>query len=348
MTGSAFFFDNQYVEYAPHDMLADALLRENIWKWHESYALGRPEGLYCGIGRCGSCRVSINSQPNRLLCITPARPNQIVHTYQTGEWPMPAASQKRNLPLVRHKVPVTIVGAGLAGRSMQRSLAQAHVLSLLIDERPWRIRNHDAHELTGSVVGMWSHPHGMRLWADCGDYTADVVARTVILATGAVVVPPLVPGGRLPRVFTWDALNALCERGATLAPGGIILGPALVPQWVHDLAASLNTSIERWDSADMISISQGPPGEIEVSLGISRVLRGPWVALGGEVTPSLELYRAWGGPARTWSKRTGAAWGKDGSVCGLGAVVNPNARDDEVQAAAKHILTHHLWEEHAP
>jgi len=42
--------------------------------------LGQPRGLYCGIGLCQECRMTINGVPNTQACLTLATPGTQVET----------------------------------------------------------------------------------------------------------------------------------------------------------------------------------------------------------------------------------------------------------------------------
>jgi len=44
---------------------------ERVLGWHEE--TGRPRGLYCGIGQCFECRVTVDGQRDRRACLVPVR-----------------------------------------------------------------------------------------------------------------------------------------------------------------------------------------------------------------------------------------------------------------------------------
>lgn len=39
-----------------------------------------PRGVFCGIGRCFSCLVTVDGQPDVRACVTPARPGMRIET----------------------------------------------------------------------------------------------------------------------------------------------------------------------------------------------------------------------------------------------------------------------------
>lgn len=45
---------------------------------------GQPRGIFCGIGICFDCLVTVDGQPNVRACITPVRQGMIVRTTPAG------------------------------------------------------------------------------------------------------------------------------------------------------------------------------------------------------------------------------------------------------------------------
>jgi D-hydroxyproline dehydrogenase subunit gamma len=39
---------------------------------------GRPRGLYCGIGLCGECGMTVDGRPSVRVCVEPAAPGSVV------------------------------------------------------------------------------------------------------------------------------------------------------------------------------------------------------------------------------------------------------------------------------
>jgi aerobic-type carbon monoxide dehydrogenase small subunit (CoxS/CutS family) len=42
--------------------------------------MGVPRGLFCGIGVCFDCLVTIDGTPNQRACLVPAHPDMVVTT----------------------------------------------------------------------------------------------------------------------------------------------------------------------------------------------------------------------------------------------------------------------------
>jgi predicted molibdopterin-dependent oxidoreductase YjgC len=63
--------------------IAAVLLDTGHASWRETRVAGRPRGLFCGIGVCFDCLVTVNGRPNQRACVTPARPGDAI-TAQHG------------------------------------------------------------------------------------------------------------------------------------------------------------------------------------------------------------------------------------------------------------------------
>jgi predicted molibdopterin-dependent oxidoreductase YjgC len=49
------------------------------------YSHGRPRGLYCAIGNCGSCVATVNGKANVRTCITPLEEGMVIEMQHKGE-----------------------------------------------------------------------------------------------------------------------------------------------------------------------------------------------------------------------------------------------------------------------
>jgi predicted molibdopterin-dependent oxidoreductase YjgC len=61
------------------ETIAGALLASGRRAWRHTRH-GQPRGLYCGIGLCFDCLVTVNGTPNVRACLTPVTPGMIVET----------------------------------------------------------------------------------------------------------------------------------------------------------------------------------------------------------------------------------------------------------------------------
>ncbi|MFI7026335.1 (2Fe-2S)-binding protein [Micromonospora sp. NPDC049900] len=57
-----------------------ALTAAGVLSWRNTRVGGRPRGLFCGIGICFDCLVTVNGQPSLRACLVPATPGDDVRT----------------------------------------------------------------------------------------------------------------------------------------------------------------------------------------------------------------------------------------------------------------------------
>ncbi|PDM38900.1 (2Fe-2S)-binding protein [Parageobacillus yumthangensis] len=75
-----FYFNGQYYEAYEGETIAAALLANNIriLRFHEESGTAR--GIYCNIGHCFECRVTVNGCNNVRACITLVEENMDIHS----------------------------------------------------------------------------------------------------------------------------------------------------------------------------------------------------------------------------------------------------------------------------
>ncbi|MEV7087409.1 (2Fe-2S)-binding protein [Streptomyces sp. NPDC093085] len=78
----AFTFDGQDVPAEPGQSVAAALIASGRRSWRTTRVEGRPRGVFCGIGVCFDCLVTINRRPNHRACLAQARPGDTVTTQE--------------------------------------------------------------------------------------------------------------------------------------------------------------------------------------------------------------------------------------------------------------------------
>ena len=64
----SFVFDGETVPYLPSDSIASALLRADVLSLRRS-RLDEPRGIFCGIGVCNECLVTVGDSPNQRACL---------------------------------------------------------------------------------------------------------------------------------------------------------------------------------------------------------------------------------------------------------------------------------------
>lgn len=66
-----FFFDGTPMTGHAGEPIAAALLAVGIRTLRHTRREGTPRGVYCGIGHCFECRVTVNGVPGIRSCLTP-------------------------------------------------------------------------------------------------------------------------------------------------------------------------------------------------------------------------------------------------------------------------------------
>lgn|SRR5574341_2452110 len=66
------------------ETIAGALLASGRRAWRRS-PHGQPRGLFCGIGLCFDCLVTVNGTPKVRACLTPVAVGMVVETESTSE-----------------------------------------------------------------------------------------------------------------------------------------------------------------------------------------------------------------------------------------------------------------------
>lgn len=63
-----FHLDGRPVAYVPGQTLGAALVAEGTVSWRTTRGAGRPRGLFCGIGVCYDCLLTVEGSPNQRAC----------------------------------------------------------------------------------------------------------------------------------------------------------------------------------------------------------------------------------------------------------------------------------------
>jgi predicted molibdopterin-dependent oxidoreductase YjgC len=79
--------DGEIVQCFEGETVAAAMLTERGPVTRTSSRLGKPRGLYCGIGVCFECTVTVDGRPNVRACQTPVRDGMQVQSQEgLGVW----------------------------------------------------------------------------------------------------------------------------------------------------------------------------------------------------------------------------------------------------------------------
>jgi predicted molibdopterin-dependent oxidoreductase YjgC len=80
MSGFTIRFDGAPVAAAPGQTVAAVLWAAGFRSWRTTRGAAAPRGLFCGIGVCFDCLVTIDGVRNQRACLVPARPGMEVAT----------------------------------------------------------------------------------------------------------------------------------------------------------------------------------------------------------------------------------------------------------------------------
>jgi sarcosine oxidase subunit alpha len=72
--------DGQAVTAYDGETIAAVLLAAGIRIFRHAPKTGQPRGLYCGMGICYDCLVTVNSEPNIRACLTPVTNGMLIET----------------------------------------------------------------------------------------------------------------------------------------------------------------------------------------------------------------------------------------------------------------------------
>ena len=250
-------FDGRVLPATPGQTVAGVLWAAGVRSWRTTRDRCTPRGLFCGIGVCFDCLVTIDGVPNQRACLVPARSAMTVTT-QTGIDPgheRPAPAPRAARPARTKKYDIAVVGAGPAGLAAAVTAVQAGCRVALLDAAPrlggqfWRHRDGDGSghrawktfsrlrtALAGSTVdyrpdaAVWFVENGPPFTLHTND--GAVTAERVILATGAYDRSLPFPGWDLPGVVTLGAAQALLKGSGVPIGKRVVIagaGPFLLP-----------------------------------------------------------------------------------------------------------------------
>ncbi|MCE0503997.1 2Fe-2S iron-sulfur cluster-binding protein [Roseivivax sp. GX 12232] len=258
----SFTFDGQEVSCAPGSSLAAALTEAGVRGFRETEK-GKPRGIFCGMGVCQDCLVSVDGRPNQRACMTATAPGMTVA-------PQPARPALTAPPAVNrsaHRLTprVLVVGGGAGGLSAAIAARETGAEVVLLDERKVPGGQYfkqsarpeaaplDAQQAEGQAlvarardagvtilpeVTVWGAFDGPEILAADPGAVYAIRPGALIVATGAYERPAMIPGWTLPGVMTVGAAQTLWRSYGTLPGARVALfgnGP-LVAQVALELA----------------------------------------------------------------------------------------------------------------
>lgn len=91
-----FTFDGKTYEGFAGDTIASALLASGIRTLRVHEEAGAPRGIYCNIGHCYECRVTVDDEPGVRACLQPIKTNMVVKSGKIQ--PAPLKPNGEDLP----------------------------------------------------------------------------------------------------------------------------------------------------------------------------------------------------------------------------------------------------------
>ncbi len=82
MSEATFFFDGRALPFRDGQSVGAALTAAGVRSWRTTRVARRPRGLFCGIGVCFDCLVTIDGIPNERACLVPVHPGMQVSTQE--------------------------------------------------------------------------------------------------------------------------------------------------------------------------------------------------------------------------------------------------------------------------
>ena len=241
MADKTFRFEGQDVRAKEGQSLAAALTEAGHRAFRQT-AKNAERGIFCGMGVCQDCLVTVDGMPNQRACMTPAQDGMEV-TRQVALPEFGDAPDATSEKAVHLTPDVLVIGGGAGGLSAAIAAAQAGASVALLDERKVAGGQYYKQAANGNILDN-QQADGARLLAEAKASGAEIISgvelwgafdgllflgqrestpvvarpKTAIIATGAYERPITVPGWTLPGVMTTGAAQTLWRSYQTL-PG---------------------------------------------------------------------------------------------------------------------------------
>lgn len=80
-------FDGRDLAAIDGEPVAATLLAHGLRAFRTMPESASPRGLFCGVGRCVDCLLTIDGEPNARACVTPVRDGMTIESQRgLGEW----------------------------------------------------------------------------------------------------------------------------------------------------------------------------------------------------------------------------------------------------------------------
>ncbi|WP_458097871.1 FAD-dependent oxidoreductase [Roseomonas sp. WA12] len=250
--GGTFTFDGSPVELLPGETIAAALAAAGQVALRRDRK-GETRGLWCGMGACFDCVVTVDGRGGQRACLVKAEAGMVV-----GSAP-PAPEAARPLvptPAQAEEVTadVAVIGGGIGGLTAAAHLAEGGLRVVLVDERPQLGGQYlkpvaTSHQETGGPLDRQfaesaarsaaARRAGVEIWQEATAWSAfkpDEIGvfqsdrarilrpRRLLLAPGAYERPVPIPGWTLPGVMTTGAAQTLARAYRVFPGRRVVIG----------------------------------------------------------------------------------------------------------------------------
>lgn len=234
-------FEGDAIPFEAGDSIAAALIRAGRRGLRET-ASGGLRSIFCGMGVCQDCLVTVNGRAGQRACMTPAEAGAEICRQPAFPVPetgiLPAAEPPHVIA-----PDVLVIGGGAAGLSAATAAARAGAEVVLLDERkvgggqffkqsaggraaldPQQQAGTELIEAARaagvtlmSSVEIWGAFDGPLFLAEWQGRALVARPKTAVIATGAYERPAIVPGWTKSGVMTTGAAQTLWRSYRTLA-----------------------------------------------------------------------------------------------------------------------------------
>ena len=84
--------DGRAITARPGQSVAAALIEDGVRSWRTTRRGGRPRGLFCGIGVCYDCLISVDGLPDQRACLVSVRDGMTLST-EPSRLPLPGSDR---------------------------------------------------------------------------------------------------------------------------------------------------------------------------------------------------------------------------------------------------------------
>jgi len=245
---------------------------------------GKDRGVYCGMGVCNECLVTINGKQGLKACMHTLEPGDVIEKESDTRLNLSPVSANR-IERIHENTDIIVIGAGPAGLNAAITAKQYGAEVIVVDERKdaggqyFKPRSPgfrgfsklDRQHLEGKGLRQKAEQLGVHVYTGqtvwyarkeaeifeirsvSEDQQICLKSRSIIICTGAFEIPKIVPGWTLPGVMTIGAGQTMARRYGVAPRGKILIagnGP-LGLQLAHELVQLDHTEITLAEKADV-------------------------------------------------------------------------------------------------